>query len=157
MLNSVAVGDNISLSGVVAAFRSSRDPTFLKATELDAPTNIQVLSSGHAVAPRKLGPRLSPPTQQWTALDLVGPDGWLSLPNNQSQLDTVNPALQPSKFGIDFWRSLDGQLVTVPAPTALDFPNSFGEFWVYGDWPVTGKNSRGGLTMGFGMSVDVLS
>jgi hypothetical protein len=26
----------------------------------------------------------------------------------------------------------------------------FGEFWVHGDWPVTGKNARGGLTLTFG-------
>ncbi|KAJ3546268.1 hypothetical protein NM688_g5532 [Phlebia brevispora] len=150
VLDSVAVGDNITVTGTVNEFRSSEDPTFIKATELDSPTNIKVLSKGHTVTPIVLGSDLSPPTQQWTSLDLVGPDGWLSQPNNQSLLDVVNPTLQPGSFGIDFWRSLDGMLVSVPSPTATDFPNSFGEFWVYGDWPVTGQNSRGGLTMNFG-------
>ena len=28
--------------------------------------------------------------------------------------------------------------------------NKFGEFWVYGDWKVTGRNGRGGLTLNFG-------
>ena len=152
MLNSVAVGDEISLSGTIEEFRPRADPTFITATELDSPTNIQILSTNNTVKPIQLGPGLSPPTQQWTGLDLVGPDGWLSQPNNQSLLDNVNPTLQPTKFGMDFWRSLDGMVVTVPAPTALDFPNRFGEFWVYGAWPVTTKNSRGGLTMAFGES-----
>lgn len=149
------MGNNISLTGTVQEFRSTKDPTFIKATELGSPKNIQNISTGHTVAPIKLGSKLSPPTEQWTSLDLVGPDGWLSQPNNQSLLDVVNPTLQPSEFGMDFWRSLDGMVVTVPSPTATDFPNGFGEFWVYGDWPITGQNSRGGITMRFGKPVHV--
>ena len=41
-------------------------------------------------------------------------------------------------------------MVTVRSPVAIDFETSFGEFWVYGDWDVTGKNSRGGLSVTFG-------
>lgn len=63
---------------------------------------------------------------------------------------TVNETLQPSKFGLDFWESLVGELVTIPKPTSTAFQNKFGDLWVYGDWPVTGKNSRGGLTLTFG-------
>ncbi|KAH8108667.1 hypothetical protein DFH11DRAFT_1066073 [Phellopilus nigrolimitatus] len=55
----------------------------------------------------------------------------------------------PDKFGLDFWESLEGQLVIVRSPTVTDFENSFGEFFVYGNWSVTGKNSRGGITMVF--------
>jgi len=51
---------------------------------------------------------------------------------------------------MDFWASLEGQLVTVKNPTSLEFENDFGEFWVYGDWKVTGRNARGGLTITFG-------
>ncbi|THG99672.1 hypothetical protein EW026_g2728 [Hermanssonia centrifuga] len=152
--NSVSTGDSISLSGVVSEFRpsSSDDQTFLLGTELESPTNIKILSTGNTVAPLLLGPspRRSPPTQQFSALDLVGPDGWLSVPNNQSRVDTVNATVQPDEFGLDFWSSLEGVLVTVPSPTATDFENSFGEFWVYGDWPITGQNSRGGITLTFG-------
>jgi hypothetical protein len=82
------------------------------------------------------------------ALD-SGEDGWLSVPNNQSQVSAKNLTLNPTKYGMDFWSSLEGQLVTIPKPVAIDFPNSFGEFWVHGDWKVTGKNSRGGLTITF--------
>ena len=79
------------------------------------------------------------------------PDAWLSVPNNQTQVDTANPTLQPDKFGMDFWESLEGQFVEVRNPTVTDFQNEFGEIFVYGDWPVTGKNSRGGLSMIFGI------
>jgi len=118
-------------------------------TEIQSPTNIVVLSTNNTVAPVVIGKDRIPPTQQYSPLD-VGPDGWLSVPNNQSRVDTVNGTLQPDKYGIDFWQSLQGQLVSIPKPTAIDFPNSFGEIWVYGDWPVTGKNSRGGLSLTFG-------
>jgi hypothetical protein len=48
------------------------------------------------------------------------------VPNNSSEVESVNATLQPDKFGIDFFESLEGQLVTVPNPVALDFENSFG-------------------------------
>ena len=49
---------------------------------------------------------------------------------------------------MDFWESLSGELVTIKGVTALGRPaNSFGDQWVYGNWKVTGKNSRGGLTV----------
>ncbi|TBU54650.1 DNase I-like protein [Dichomitus squalens] len=148
ILASVAVGDNVSLSGTVADFRSSSNPTYLFATELDFPANITVLSTNHTVAPLVLGRDRRPPTQALSRLD-TGKDGWLSVPNNGSQIETANRTLQPTKFGLDFWASLEGQLVTVRKPVAIAFPNSFGEFWVHGDWPVTGKNSRGGLSITF--------
>ncbi|KAK0478913.1 Endonuclease/exonuclease/phosphatase [Armillaria novae-zelandiae] len=80
-----------------------------------------------------------PPTQYLSSLD-VGEDGWLSVPNNQSLLSTTNSTLQPD----------DGQLVQINSPVAINFENSYGEFWVHGDWKVTGLNGRGGLTITFG-------
>ncbi|KAJ7212177.1 DNase I-like protein [Mycena pura] len=149
ILGQVAVGDMVSLTGKVLEFRPAADPDYLLLTEIESPTNIVVLSKNNAAMPVVIGKDRIPPNQQYTPLD-VGPDGWLSVPNNQSRIDTVNGTLQPDMFGIDFWQSLQGQLVTIPKPTAIDFPNSFGEIWVYGDWPVTGKNSRGGLSLTFG-------
>jgi hypothetical protein len=87
----------------------------------------------------------------------TGPDGFLSSPNNISRIDTVNPELQPDRFGMDFWESLEGQIVTIPKPVATNFENQFGEFWVYGDWPVTGKNGRGGISITFGRGAVTLS
>ncbi|KAI0821994.1 DNase I-like protein [Trametes gibbosa] len=150
VLDSVSVGDLISLSGVVAEFRSSGSPNNLFATEIQSPKSITVLSSNNAVTPIVLGSDRSPPTRKLSALD-TGSDGWLSVPNNQSSVDATNATLTPDTFGMDFWSSLEGQLVTVPNPVALDFANNFGEFWVHGDWAVTGKNSRGGLTLTFGL------
>ncbi len=84
-----------------------------------------------------------------SALD-VGSDGWLSVPNNVSRVTATDSPLQPDLYGMDFWESLDGQLVTIPTPIALNFENSFGEFWVRGNWEVTGLNERGGLTITIG-------
>ncbi|KAF8216021.1 DNase I-like protein [Mycena galopus ATCC 62051] len=149
VLAKVAVGDEITLTGVVSEFRPSADPDFLFLTEIESPTNIVVVSTKNTVTPIVLGVDRSPPTQYFSALD-VGPDGFLSVPNNQSQIDTVNATLVPTMYGMDFWQSLNGQLVTVRKPLAINFPNDFGEIWVVGDWPVTSQNSRGGLTITFG-------
>ena len=96
-----------------------------------------------------IGRDRSPPTQALSALD-AGADGWLGVPNNVSRIDVVNATLRPEKYGLDFWESLEGALVTVPKPVAIDFQNSFGEFWVRGAWKATGINSRGGLTITIG-------
>ncbi|KAJ7288401.1 DNase I-like protein [Mycena rebaudengoi] len=149
ILQQVAVGDLVSLTGKVVEFKSAGNPDYLLLKEISSPKSIVVISSNNTVTPLVLGRDRSPPTQLFSALD-VGKDGFLSTPNNQSRIDAVNATLQPDKYGLDFWASLQGQLVTIPKPVALDFPNRFGEFWVHGDWPVTGKNARGGLTLTFG-------
>jgi hypothetical protein len=148
------VGDAISLSGRVTEFRSSSNPSYLFLTELSSPSNIVRLSSNNTVTPVVLGKDRSPPTRYLSALD-VGADGFLSVPNNSSQIEKVNATLQPDRYGLDFWESLEGQLVTIPKPTVNGFQNNFGEFWVHGDWPVTGKNGRGGLTLHFGKDISV--
>ncbi|KAL0580123.1 hypothetical protein V5O48_001899 [Marasmius crinis-equi] len=147
----VNVGDLVSLAGRVQEFRSSTAPNDLFTTEI-APTlsTLTVLSSNHTITPIVLGKDRLPPTISYSALD-VGPDGVLSSPNNVSRIEVVNATLQPDKYGLDFWESLEGQLVSITNPVVLDFPNRFGEFWVHGDWPVSGKNDRGGLTMTFGL------
>ncbi|KAJ8080651.1 hypothetical protein PM082_017485 [Marasmius tenuissimus] len=146
----VEIGDLVSMDGTVTEFRSSSAPNDLFTTEI-APTlsTVNVISSNHVVTPVVLGKDRFPPTVALSALD-VGPDGVLSAPNNVSLIEVVNATLEPEKYGLDFWESLEGQLVSVTNPVVLDFPNRFGEFWVHGDWPVTGKNERGGLTVTFG-------
>jgi hypothetical protein len=42
---------------------------------------------------------------------------------------------------------LSGELVTVRKPTAITKPNNYRDTWVVGDWKVTGRNKRGGVTM----------
>lgn len=124
-----------------------RDDLFL--TEIEFPSNLRVLSSGHQLNPVVLGEDRIPPRRGFSPLD-KGRDGWLSVPNNTTLNEAVNATLQPDKYGLDFWESLEGQLVTVKSPVAIGFPDRFGSFWVHGDWPVSGKNSRGGLTLAFG-------
>lgn len=138
------VGELVSVSGRVAEYRSS--PNDLLLTEIDYITSITYKSSGHTVKPLVLGIDRIPPNNQLSSLD-VGRDGWLSIPNNVTLLESVNGTLRPDEFGLDFWESLEGQLVTVKSPIATNFPDRFGSVWVYGDWPVTGKNERGGLTI----------
>ncbi len=138
------VGDLVSISGRVAEYRSAANNLLL--TEIDYLTSITSVSSGHIVKPLVLGVDRIPPNNQLSSLD-IGHDGWLSIPNNVTLLESVNGTLRPEQYGLDFWESLEGQLVTVKSPTAANFPDRFGSVWVYGDWPTTGKNARGGLTI----------
>jgi hypothetical protein len=68
------------------------------------------------------------------------------VPNNKSQISVANPTLEPKKYGLDFWESLTGELVTVKKARALTKPNQYGDTWVAGSWKVTGTNDRDGLT-----------
>ena len=70
-----------------------------------------------------------------------------AIPNAVANISTENPVLDPENYGLDFWESLTGELVTVKAPTALKIPSSYRDTWVIGDWKVTGKNDAGSLTM----------
>ncbi|KAJ1324481.1 hypothetical protein MN608_10546 [Microdochium nivale] len=143
-----AAGDVVSLSGTVAEFKSNKD--YLALAEVTKPTNIVVVSRGNPVKALQIGKDVpAPPTQSFNALDKGGIFGY---PNNVSLVSTANLELQPSKFGMDYWESLLGELVTIKSPRALSKPNQFGDTWVVGDWPVTGLNKRGGLTMSDGDS-----
>ncbi|KAI0090862.1 DNase I-like protein [Irpex rosettiformis] len=140
------VGDKISLSGTVTEYRKLDRPDDLSLTELSSPGQVIVHSTGHKIDPVVLGHARIPPTGPLSSLD-VGSEGWLSVPGNVSLLTDVNPTLQPTLYGLDFWESLEGRLVTIPNPVALDFPSWMGAIWVRGDWPVQGLNKRGGLTI----------
>lgn len=138
------VGEQIVLStATVTEFRSS--PDYLYLTELTSPGNITAVSAGNEVEPIVIGARgLDPPTEQYSVLDSGDVFG---LPNNVSQVSVVNPVLDPRRYGLDFWESLSGELVTVPGARAVSKPNRFGDTWVVGAWKTTGENERGGLTM----------
>lgn len=141
--SAVAVGDIISLDGKVSEYRSAN--TYLYLTEITSPKNVQILSSGNTVTPLVIGAGdLKPPTIQYTALD--GGDIY-AVPNGVANISAVNPVLEPAKYGLDFWESLSGELVTIKKPTDTKQPNSYGDTWVVGDWATTGRNSHGGLTM----------
>lgn len=145
-IGNVTVGDIVSLNGRVSEYRSNRDYLFL--TEVEQPTDITVLSSGNRVEPVELGHRdWSPPTEQYSSLD----DGDVfGVPNNRSLISQVNPRLEPSRYGMDFWESLSGELVQIRKAHIVNRPNSFGDTWVVSDWSTTGGNRRGGLTISAG-------
>lgn len=139
----VVVGNIITLGGEVMEYRSSDDYLYL--TELGSPKSISLVSSGNAVDPLVIGQDTTyPPTEQYTSLDN---GDVFAVPNNQSLVSMVNPTLDPSLYGLDFWESLSGELVTVKGARAISKPNQYGDTWVVGDWPTTGDNSRGGLTI----------
>ncbi|OCH95417.1 DNase I-like protein [Obba rivulosa] len=147
----VAIGDLISLDGRVAEYRAKNSPNDLTLTEIDLVHVVSVLSHNHDISPIVLGKDRTPPTGKLSSVD-AGRDGWLSLPNNVTLLEEGNTTLQPDSYGLDFWESLEGQVVTIPNPMAVNFPDRFGSFWVHGDWFVTGKNERGGITLTFDKS-----
>ncbi|KAJ9133442.1 Endonuclease/exonuclease/phosphatase-like protein [Pleurostoma richardsiae] len=139
----LTVGDLISLDAKVSEYRSSS--SYLYLTELGSPKNVKILSSGNTVTPLIIGQdTLAPPTVQYTSLD--GGDIY-ALPNAVANISAVNPVLDPTSYGLDFWESLSGELVTVRSPRVIGRPNSYRETWVVGDWPVTGQSAHGSLTM----------
>lgn len=139
----LTVGDTIVVGGKVAEYRSNKDYIFM--TQLSSPVLQSKLKLGAEVRPLVIGKDTSsPPNKQYSSLD--GGDVF-AVPNNVSQVSVANPELQPKKFGLDFWESLMGELVTVKKPTALTKPNQYGDTWVAGDWKVSGRNGRGGLTI----------
>ncbi|KAH8429189.1 endonuclease/exonuclease/phosphatase family protein [Aspergillus melleus] len=142
-VSKVSVGDIITLGGKVSEYRSSKAYVYL--TELTSPSDITVVSSDNEVVPLVIGPKgLSPPTEQFSALDEGDIFG---IPNNASQISSTNAVLQPTKYGMDFWESLSGELVTIGGLNAITKPNQYGDTWVIGNWTATGRNERGGLTM----------
>jgi predicted extracellular nuclease len=139
----LTVGDIITLEATVSEYRSS--PTYLCLTELTAPKNIKLISTGNQVTPKVIGEgSKSPPTEQFTSLDK---GDILGLPKNASQFSIQNPSLRPQLYGLDFWESMSGKLVMVQKPTAIAKPNTYGDTWVVGSWNTSGRNSRGGLTL----------
>ncbi|KAI3582374.1 Endonuclease/exonuclease/phosphatase [Fusarium oxysporum f. sp. albedinis] len=142
-VSSVSVGDVVTLDGLVEEYRSNKDYVYL--TEISSPKNIVVKSSDNKFKPKVIGKDTgNPPGKQFSKLD----DGDVfAVPNNESLISVSNPKLQPNTYGLDFWESLVGELVTVPKAYALSRPNNFGDFWVRGNWKVSGLNKHGGLTM----------
>ncbi|KAI5276124.1 DNase I-like protein [Aureobasidium subglaciale] len=138
----ITVGDIIELNGTVTEYRSTKAYVYL--TEIINPKLVQKISSGSATSPLVIGrDTLSPPNKAFSALDNGDVFG---VPNNVSLISVSNPTLIPRNYGMDFWESLSGELVTVKGAHALTKPNNYGDTWVVGDWKVTGLNERGGLT-----------
>jgi predicted extracellular nuclease len=126
----VHIGDLVSVQGKVAEYDGGQTNN-LTITELDSPTNVQVLGSGHTVA-----------------ATLIGPDGVLP-PTSVIQGDPST--FDPAHDAIDFYESLEGMVVTVEGAQAVSNTIS-GATWVVADHGLeaTGMNSRGGITLSDG-------
>ncbi|KAI0100690.1 DNase I-like protein [Hypoxylon sp. NC0597] len=143
---SISVGDVIVVDGKVSEYRSSKD--YLYMTELGSPKVTAILEHGKTVEPLVISKGgLSPPTSQYSGLD---EGGVFAVPNNQSLISVENPRLEPELYGLDFWESLMGELVTIENPRAVGRPNQYGDTWVVGEWNTTGDNDRTGLTVSAG-------
>ncbi|KAK5636346.1 hypothetical protein RRF57_012058 [Xylaria bambusicola] len=108
---SIATGDVIVIDGTVSEYRSSA--AYLPLTEISYPTVRAILERNRTFAPIVLGKQRSPPTQQLSGLDSGNA---FAVPNNKSLVSVVNPVLEPSKYGLDFWESLVGEYVTIKTP-----------------------------------------
>ncbi len=141
---SIVVGDIITVNGFADQYRS--DPNYLYLLEIGSPKVTSIVKGGTLPKPLVIGKdTLSPPTEQFSGLD--GGDIF-GVPNNRSLISVVNPTLEPDKYGMDFWQSLNGELVTIQEPVAIGKPNQYAETWIVGNWATTGRNARGGLTLG---------
>ncbi|HQV03003.1 Calx-beta domain-containing protein [Novosphingobium sp.] len=128
----VAIGDAISVAGVVSEFVASA--TSLGITQLITPV-ISVLSSGNALP---------------TAV-LIGTGGLLP-PTGVIDNDGLT-SFDPSTDGIDFYEALEGMRVTIDTPTVVASTNSFGETYVVasGGAGATGMALNGtGITISSG-------
>ncbi|KAJ4266437.1 hypothetical protein NW762_004421 [Fusarium torreyae] len=142
-VGNVSVGDVVTLDGLVEEYRSNKDYIYL--TELTSPKNIVVKSSDNKFKPKVIGKdTANPPGKQFSKLDN---GDVFAVPNNETLVSVANPKLQPNTYGLDFWESLSGELVTVKKAYAISRPNTYGDVWVRGDWKVSGLNKHGGLTM----------
>ncbi|KAF8420368.1 Endonuclease/exonuclease/phosphatase [Tirmania nivea] len=143
--HNVIVGETVTIDGKVEEYRRNKSYLFL--TEITGPKNLRKAKKPIVVPkPVLLNRKLAPPTELFSKLDTNG--DVFAVPNNASLVETSGLTLEPKLYGLDFWESLEGELVTVKYPTALNRPNNYGEIWVRGgDWKVTSQNRRGGLTI----------
>jgi endonuclease/exonuclease/phosphatase family metal-dependent hydrolase len=126
----VAVGDRVTVSGVVAEFRPGGAATNnLTRTEITGPSVTVLASNVPLPAPV-----------------VIGADGRFP-PAGSAENNTALGNFDPVNAGRDFYETLEGMRVLVRGATVLEPRNGFGEIWVRSTAPATGVNSRGGLTL----------
>jgi hypothetical protein len=130
---SVAVGDAVSVQGVVTEFRSAAATTDLTLTEINSPTTT-VISHGNALP---------------TAVS-IGLAGIADRTPPTANIGAAAGTYDPAHDGIDFWESLEGMRVTLQDTHATSpLFSTFNEIYVtpnVGD--TTSDNSHGGVTSG---------
>jgi predicted extracellular nuclease/Ca2+-binding RTX toxin-like protein len=125
-----AVGDAVTVTGVVQEFLPSANAANLTTTQISS-VNVNLISTGNPLPAAVLigTGGLLPPT------DVFDDDGF-------TLFDPVNDAA-------DFYESLEGMRVTIDAPIVTSATNSFNETLVVasGGAGSTGLNARGGMTI----------
>ncbi len=142
---SLAVGDEVLVSGIVGEFRPGGLNTGnLTTTQIGGAGNpaatFEILSSGNLLPPPTiigLEGRM-PPTERIYG-DAI--DGTVENPANE-----FDPALN----GLDFYESLEGMRVQVNGGAVVGPTNQFNEIWVLPDngEAATGRTPRGGIIIG---------
>lgn len=141
--DSINVGNTVTVSGEMW-YNSPQGyaiytPT-LKSAKVD-----KLEKTSHKTKPLVIGKdTVQPPTKQFSSLDKGNVFG---VPNNQSTINKENPELNPTKYGLDFWRSIEGELVKIESPITISKSNQYGDVWVRGNWNSSSINNRGGLTV----------
>ena len=114
---SVAVGDSVTVSGLVTEFRpGGADSNNLTTTELTSPT-VTPGGPGAAIAQTVIGPGGRVPPSSVIDDDATG---------NVEASGSFDAATD----GIDFWESLEAMLLRVDNPVVVGPRNGFGEVWV---------------------------
>ncbi|MEO0422968.1 MAG: endonuclease/exonuclease/phosphatase family protein [Pseudomonadota bacterium] len=134
---SVAVGDEVSVTGVVEETGFPRELTYTRIGSPSAPAAVVVLSSGNALpAPVVLG-------QSGRALpnEVIDDDNFGELP----ELGDFDPLSD----GLDFFESLEAMRVTVEDAIAVSATNRFGEIFAVSNvgMSATGFSARGTLNI----------
>lgn len=127
----VVVGDLVGVTGTVTEFLPGGNANNLTITQLTLPT-IDLLGTA-TVVPILLGQGgLLPPTE------IIDNDSFA--------------VYDPAQDGIDFYESIEGQLVTVQQAQVAGFTGAFSEAWVLTDngANATGVNARRGITISEG-------
>ncbi|MDY7097662.1 MAG: lamin tail domain-containing protein, partial [Pseudomonadota bacterium] len=106
----VSVLDVIQVEGRVEEFQPGGDPSNLTITQIVDPV----------ITPIGVADRLPDAV-------VIGPNG--ITPPTETIDDDGFSVFDPENDGIDFWESLEGMLVTVENPVAVDSTNGFGELW----------------------------
>ncbi|MFD5465804.1 endonuclease/exonuclease/phosphatase family protein [Kitasatospora sp. NPDC127059] len=125
----VKVGDSVLVSGKVTEYYPNYSGGSQSVTELSGPA-VTVLSAGHplpapvVVDTRDIPGRYAPP---------AGPDG---------SIDATR--LNPEKYALDFYESLEGMLVQVKDVRVIQATDKYNELWVAADRQDQ-RSKRGGV------------
>ncbi|KAJ3410176.1 hypothetical protein HDV05_004031 [Chytridiales sp. JEL 0842] len=147
----LAIGDRIRIeSANVTEFRSTTPQAAFDntVTQLTSPVGITLLEKKPEgkkvwdfVKARELGGADMPTKTMWNGneFDMDAPK--VIVDANNDKLDLTR--------GLDFWESIEGSFVYIPAPQAIAPSDNNGNFYVVGNLGkyTTGLNSRGGITL----------